>query len=174
MRKILLLIVTSLSLLAAGIDDLPELTNRGGIIYKKFSDQPFTGKGKVIIRKKERCHIYVADVNNGQPDGLIELWTCGGNLIEKKTMVNGKIVGRVQMWDEKTWKKTVDKTYDKNGNVKSGWEKHSAGGLMLMDLTWENGKKTGYSTLSGGESCPYGKLHYFVDDVDKGCRDIPK
>ncbi len=169
----LLLILLPLFVMADGIDSIPEVFVRNGIAYAKFSDTPFTGKGKMIEQTGSSCDINIATFVKGEPKGAFSMWTCSGTLASKGTLSNGKIVGRYEMWDRKNGQKIEDKIYDSTGKEISGWHKHVYNGTVLSDLTWKTGKKSGYERFPDDYAyrCDNGLYSYFEDGKFIDCRE---
>ena len=83
-----------------------ELVWRDGLVYKKFSNEPFTGNvwGKSI-----------GTIKDGKQDGLFEVYRENGHLYSRGTYKNGKLDG-IHEWYDKEGILEKRTTY-KNGEI---------------------------------------------------------
>ncbi len=122
-----------------------ELVDRDGIYYKKFSDEPFTGKvkGKYTIKIDDSYSISFyrdGSLKNGKKHGSWISYYDNGNLSNKGVYKNGQYEGFwVFYWSNG---KLSRKGHFKNGKENGFWEKYSLNGNPHKDTgTYKDGKK---------------------------------
>lgn len=142
--KYLLLVSVSINIYANNILNLPELTERDGLMYQKFSNVPFTGKGKMTQNlHSENCEIMVVDVVDGKMPMKfpikMEIWNCNGQLT-MKGIANADKSSYQEKWDNQG-KKILDMKYSKERKPDNGWELKNIN-LKDVKVFYKNGQVT--------------------------------
>ncbi len=176
---IMLLIGTQLS--ALDFNSATDVKIRDNIAYENFKQQPFTGIGKIKVNRKKECNMIIATFKNGLLNGAMERWSCDGNLLTKETRIGGKNIDHFESWDTKDGKKDQDVYYNMQGKISRGWIKRrfiDEYDLYPRDLhlcfsknmTYKDGKKTGYEMYTKHGCMDKGKVAYYKADEFIGCR----
>ena len=140
--------------------------------YKKHEIVPFTGAGKAIVHRGNKCYVYKAVIKNGKRDGAYEQWTCNGKLLLKTSYKNNKEVGKHESWDD-SGLKLSEIIFDNNGKEVNGWRKNFYDGVLLTNIKWVDGKKNGLEKFNQQYKCKQGidEIGYakFKDGEYIGC-----
>jgi len=169
MKKLGLMILLSVVIYAYDISKTQDIVQRGDKLYKPFEDKPYSGIGKLTMKQGDKCTIIITNANKGVPNGKTEFWSCEGQLLRKGTMLNGKQIGVWERWDKKSgikisktiysqegkiiseesWNKndgtkSSNLVYSKDGEIISGFQKYKRKGKVFHDLTYKDGKKSGW------------------------------
>lgn len=136
------IILLSISIYANNILNLPELTERDGLMYQKFSNTPFSGKGKITTNLYSKdCKIMVVDVLNGQMPMVfpikMEQWNCKGQLLSKA------IANADNSFYEEKWNNQGIKISDMKYSIKrkpyNGWKIKNINSKSFK-VIYENGQ----------------------------------
>jgi antitoxin component YwqK of YwqJK toxin-antitoxin module len=109
-----------------------DLVERGGIFYKKFTDEPFTGKTTGQEQSTFR---------RGKKHGLSVSYHENGQLRWKGTYKDGKEEGPSVSYHENgqlRWKGTYE-----NGKEEGPWVSYHANGQLWWKGTWKDGMREG-------------------------------
>lgn len=180
LKRCLALMMAALALQACSQKiDARQAQRKQGLIYKMNADDPFTGTlvnfqpNELGVPVHGACEVHLKD---GLLDGVASCVYDNGAKFLEIEYASGKYNGEFKLWHGET-KKMIAKTNWKNG-VKDGGEEHYnpktgkilsrtnwsgnalvgeqkvwdvTGETLLTDLTWKDGKKTGYSKYDEDE-----------------------
>lgn len=169
MKIILVLFMLVLVLFSREYDTVLEVAMKDNKAYAFPSKTPYTGKGKITEKLKSICKVNVFTFKNGIADGAYETYTCSGTLLNKGTRISAVNIGKEESWNKDTGVKTTELVYDNKGNVINGWSKYFYGENLLSDMTWKDGKKTGYTMFDDSHKECVGSYSYYKDDVFIKC-----
>ncbi len=132
-----------------------DLVERGGLYYKKFSEEPFTGNIVGTLRGK---------VVKGKPEGKWTEWWSNGQLRKIAYWKNGKKEGLSEGYYESGelwWRVNY-----KNGLQEGLDEMYRKNGESWMRGHWKNDKKVGKWEYFKED----GTLNYVIDCDVENCR----
>ena len=181
MKKLTVILLISIQLVALDFNNATDIQIRDGIAYENFKQHPFTGTGKIKIAERKECRIIIATFKNGLLNGAMEHWSCNGNLLSKGTRIGKKDVGHFESWDTKNGNKDYDVYYDSQGKIKSGWVKRkfidkydlypkALDKCFSENMTYKNGKNTGYKMYTQHNCIDKGKVAYYKESKFIGCK----
>ena len=111
-----------------------ELTERGGIYYKKFSHVPFTGK----TTGKEQ-----GSMKKGKKEDEWFTYLPDGKLSRKATYKNGKKEEDEVVWYYNEYGQLGEKVTYKNGKKEGEYVRYHDNGQVSLKGTYKNGKEEG-------------------------------
>jgi len=181
MKKIVVMLLIGIQLVALDFNNATDIQIRSGIAYESFKQNPFTGVGKIKIDKGKECKIIIATFKNGLLKGAMEQWSCNGNLLSKGTRIGKKDVGHFESWDIENGNKYSDIYYDSQGKIKSGWIKrkfideydlypNELDKCFSENMIYKNGKMTGYKMYTKHNCIDKGKVTYYKESEFIGCK----
>ena len=150
--SILTLLLSFSSSVLSETVDFYDLVERDGLLYKKFTDVPFTGEvegekqGRVKDGKKEGEWVWYYDngqldwkgtYRNGKKEGEWVLYHDNGQLSLKGTYRNGQLEGEWVLYRDngQLWRKG---TY-RNGKKEGEWVRYGDDGQLWSKETYKNG-----------------------------------
>ncbi|BFU76935.1 hypothetical protein ALC152_01500 [Arcobacter sp. 15-2] len=159
MKKISLLVLMGTMLLAMSFEDAQNIQVRDNIIYKEFSNKPFTGLGTITVKNKYECMKYLFIAKDGKFNGKSESWSCDGQLLSKGTRISNKNnkpveVGLTESWND-NGTKSLSVVKSNKGKIISGWSKQT-----YEDLIYKDGKKTGWERKFSKDYSQSYKVYY--------------
>jgi hypothetical protein len=136
MNKLLITFLTTLFCLTSSIGwslEFKDLVERDGLLYKKFSDVPFTGKTTGLVQ---------GTFNNGKRDGSWILYYKNGQLGTKGVFKNGMSEGS---WIYYYKNGQLDSKGDyKNGFQDGYWVRYNKNGQLSSKGNYKNSMEEGY------------------------------
>jgi antitoxin component YwqK of YwqJK toxin-antitoxin module len=133
MKKLTPTLLTCLIFLSPNVvmsDTINDLVERDGLMYKKFTEVPFTGKITSIEQ---------GSFKNGKKEGAWVVYWNNGRLREKGNWKNGKYEGAYIDY-YKNGQLSAKGNY-KNGKREGAWVVYSDNGQLLYKGNWKNGKE---------------------------------
>ena len=132
-----------------------DLVEREGLLYKKFTDVPYTG---MITGKSQ------GSIKNGKWDGTVVTYDENGQLLIKENYKNGKLNGNWVAYDEngQLW---IKQSF-KNGKKDGAWVSYFENEKLGVKGNYKNGKKDGVWVAYFSKGNAWKKLSgTFKDDV---------
>ncbi len=146
MRKTLLIITALMLMLGCSSEpiDVDKLVEREGLLYKQFSESPFTGEVIYLdlnSQPYENEKLFMGKVSNGKKIGKWKYWHSNGQKKEEGTYKNGKLDGKMTKWFE-----NGQKGYEgifKDGKLHGLWTEWYENGQKKKEGTYKDGEQIG-------------------------------